>query len=129
MFKTENYTIRFKRNRTHQGDGFHTVCSIYRQNGITFLSAEIAFLHPKDRYNKITGKKVALTKALARYPNMFTKQQRKEIWEGFWKWVKGWKEVTVTLTMEQYTAAIKEAVERGRRQVKEGAVNASEKKT
>lgn len=93
MFDTKNYKVWFKRRSGIQlrRDGFDTMCNICRSDG-HFLAADIAWLHPKDKYDKITGKKVALTKALVRYPGMFNKQQRTEIWWGFWEWVRSWKE-------------------------------------
>jgi hypothetical protein len=55
------------------------------------FESAIAYLHPKDKYDKVIGKKIALTKALAKCSSVFTKKVLKEIWVAFWEWAANWK--------------------------------------
>lgn len=92
MFTINDYQISFRKShsliiRKNRGH-FDTICIIDGKHS-EYIFRGVAYLHPKDTPNRITGKKVALTKALA---NMgATKLLRTEIWNAFWKWVESWK--------------------------------------
>ena len=93
MFKTDKYKIRFQRKtnlRLKKYQGFDTYCYIY------YLGSEdkpsvigVAWLNPKDRYDKLKGKKIALVRALKNF--RIDKYERTIIWKAFWKWVESWQ--------------------------------------
>ena len=132
MFTVNEYRIVFKRrwhNRVGdhlddsyiKGDGrYDTKCEIYVQDpnmvGVGFAMVYhkeprftgIAKLHPKDKPDKIVGKKIALRDALliiemdvipiknlgditdVKYYPAFNKEVRTAIWKAFWEWVLHW---------------------------------------
>ena len=89
MFRVDNYRVSFRRSNTInlRKNNYDTVCNI--QNDITDMQYHnVAYLHPSDSYNKIIGKKIALTKTLT---NMkLNKHLRTKIWNAFWLWVESW---------------------------------------
>ncbi len=94
MFEVENYRISFHKSLPLFSEPisgrFDTVCVIDIKHCPEYPCSckGTAYLHPKDMPNKIIGKKVALTKALA---SMADKHLRTIIWKAFWKWVESWK--------------------------------------
>lgn len=79
----KEYKIKFQ----HSVGAGLTYCWIFNDNTATFT---YAILHPKDQYNRKTGRKVALNKALKElFPN--DKQARKHFWEEYFKWIGGIK--------------------------------------
>lgn len=102
MFTVNNYRISFCKNyslivpkRAQQGH-YDTCCkivdfSLVDESGEVVNKYEAtAYLHPNDKPDKIIGKKVALTKALAKIKGL-DKQKRTKIWMAFWIWVASWK--------------------------------------
>ena len=86
----KTYKIRFHRNKTPGKVEFDTHCQIFLQdveNSSPLVAIGVAHLNPKDRYNKIIGKKIALTRAL-RWN--FPKPLRKMIWAAFYKEFGRW---------------------------------------
>ena len=60
-----------------------TICQLITVDGdneIVFAQGESS-CHPKDNFNKETGRKVALQKALAKTP--FDKNQRRQVWNNY----------------------------------------------
>jgi len=57
-----------------------TICRIMDAETGREVWSAMAKLHPNDSYNKFTGKKVALTRALH---DRFPKDDRKAIWKAF----------------------------------------------
>lgn len=109
MFKCGTYKIIFQKrqNLRIEKDGkFDTTCYIWDDNNPNSVPVfeGTAYINPKDQCNKITGKKIALTKALIDHYKYipikkvkvpvwrFGKRERTEIWAAFWKWVRSWKE-------------------------------------
>ena len=94
MFRVNNYQISFRKSYslviTPKKQGrYDTVCNILDTSNSRIFEG-YAWIHPNDIPDKITGKKVALTKALE---NMgANKLTRTIIWEAFWKWVESWKQ-------------------------------------
>ena len=94
MFIVRPYRISFEKSyliktMLKNTGRFDTVCRIESETA-GLLSKGVAYIHPNDNPNKIMGKKVALTKALA---NLQTnKFIRTQIWIAFWKWIESWKE-------------------------------------
>jgi hypothetical protein len=95
MFKTDKYKITFERvSVLHNDKRFDTCCRIFNiSHPEDFIGCQIACLNPKDKYDKIIGKKIALTKTL-KYINM-DKVERAEIWQAFWEWVNSWEEQAI----------------------------------
>ena len=101
MFKTNKYKIHFKREEAHirlfnpiriePRDG--TWCFFERLDGVVSKeiqgTAKVAFLHSKDTYDKIIGKKVSLTKTMKAMD--LSKEERIKIWKAFWEWIESWK--------------------------------------
>lgn len=91
MFKTDKYKIIFERKENlqlHKGK-FDTWCYLYDINSLEIpIAKNCAWLNPKDRYDKILGKKIALTKTLD--IACLDKVERTEIWIAFWNWVESW---------------------------------------
>ena len=95
MFTAAGYKIMFKRkhNKCFQimipGIGYQnrdvTLCTV-RELERNRTIVRPAILHPEDTYNKITGKKIALTKAI----ESLDRRTRTIIWEAFWEWVESW---------------------------------------
>jgi len=86
MFRVDDdYVVEFERSRT-TGD---TECFLIRCNSVLARYSGVAKLHPKDRPDKITGKKIALQRALA--DGQLSKPERTRVWAAFWAWVKNWK--------------------------------------
>ena len=81
MFRVGEYTIRFRR----YGTGLEVTACVVTFNGVDHNG--MTTLHPKDQANKITGKKIALARALSQ---AFTKAQRTEIWDAFWEYIQSW---------------------------------------
>ncbi len=107
MFKAAGYTITFKRIwhlvRNKEGnecfareDGaiksgrYDTLCQIRVTGTSVSYWTGAAKLHPKDKPDKIIGKKIALARALDRKGEFFLKCKRKAIWKAFWAWVASW---------------------------------------
>ena len=90
MFKVGKFEVRFSKLwhgnpvTLTRSSRFDTSCCITAE-GVDFIG--IAQLHPNDQPNKITGKKVALAKALSQG---LLKPERTLIWDAFWEWVQGW---------------------------------------
>jgi len=108
MFKTDKYKITFKREEniielpfknikkdTAENFQLRTIVWCY----ITKLSepvldevhgwADSAILHPNDKYDKVIGKKIALTKNLKRMN--ISKEERTVIWQAFWEMITSWE--------------------------------------
>lgn len=60
------------------GAGTDCELIINQHDGSRLESQSSTFCHPKDTFSKITGRKVALAKAMKNVP--LTKEQRTEIW-------------------------------------------------
>lgn len=103
MFKTDKYKITFKRIKP----AFNIVCQIFDLTGKEYeviLATAASVLHPQDKYDKIKGKKIALTKAMIDHYEFkevngktvkvpiwrFDKVDRAIIWQAFWNWVDSW---------------------------------------
>ena len=88
---------------------YDTVCEIWEANDdLSSRFVGVAKLHPKDKLNKVLGKKIALLNAMIKrivwltdpitnkrekhIEWYFSKQDRTEIWKAFWVWVKSWNE-------------------------------------
>ena len=89
MFKTKNYKVTFQHKGKYctleKGD---TACYIFTNNeNIPYVG--VARLHPNDRFDKVIGKKIALTKCLTN--SGISKPERTEIWKAFWEWVTSWE--------------------------------------
>ena len=120
MFTVGGYKIVFRR-QWHQprpqsefedipdnNGRYDTVCEIWEANDDFCDFVGVAKLHPKDKLNKVLGKKIALLNAMIKrivwltdpitnkrekhIEWYFSKQDRTEIWEAFWAWVKSWNE-------------------------------------
>jgi len=88
---TGNFKISFQRQDSHIRGKVDTLCEIRRINSEnSLISSATAHLHPKDKYDKVKGKKVALTKALAKCL-LFDKIDRGCFWLDFRHWVNSWK--------------------------------------
>lgn len=116
MFKVEGYTITFKRvwyeagvdskDMIHRTGRYDTRCEICLSELEVPRCSGIARLHPKDRPDKIIGKKIALRNAIGllkvegkNYHRFLTvlqqasfsnKKVRDAIWKAFWAWVASW---------------------------------------
>jgi len=103
MFKVEGYIITFTRiwhevsvdskGIHHRTGRYDTLCQIIHVTG-NCCDTGYARLHPKDKPDKIVGKKVALHNAMCvngGWRNKFwLKSRRTAIWEAFWAWVATW---------------------------------------
>lgn len=67
----KKFAFRFMHNPEDRVTG----CEVLDDKG--FLAQGYAFCHPKDRYNKVIGRKLALRDALQ---YCFTYEERQEIW-------------------------------------------------
>lgn len=84
----EIYKIRFE--RALKTDTTYCQIYLYEANApVMVVGKGVAHLHPKDKYDKVIGKKVALTKALREH-QYFDKVMRREVWIAFWLWVGSW---------------------------------------
>ena len=94
MFKVEGYTITFKRVfislRSCRSGRYDTDCLIHPTGFSGPAWRGTATLHPKDRPDRIVGKKVALEHALKCSDEFFLKSKRTAIWKAFWQWVSMW---------------------------------------
>ena len=107
MFTVNEYKIVFKR-RWHQprpqvmfkfeyipenNGRYDTVCEIWIPELEVPLFVGVVRLHPNDKPDKITGKKLALLKAMTGTEAAYrfsAKSTRTEIWQAFWSWVSSW---------------------------------------
>ena len=83
-FNHVSYIISFAKRHDVCYDGYkqlNTVCFIKYADCDNLISAAIAFLSRKDKYNKVTGKKVSLAKALK--AAHFNLNFREHVWEQF----------------------------------------------
>jgi len=84
MFTVDKYKIDFMRLPNGA-----TLCRIRDITSEAFCSG-LATLHPNDTYDKVEGKKVALSHAMRNWKTDFDKDARTEIWQQFWLWVRTW---------------------------------------
>jgi hypothetical protein len=104
MFKIDNLKIRFM--RLSDGD---TMCEIWMIGDGSYETSPPKApdytgqvrLHPNDRPDKITGKKLALLRAMLVFPGVYkprfkAKVYRARIWEAFWAWVDSWTDCCAT---------------------------------
>lgn len=103
MFKVKDYKITFERKKvTFETGGTHkignTICKLFMATDDIPYEGN-AKLHPNDQYDKIVGKKIALTKALA--TTGLQKPERTEIWKEFWEWIDSWKTQAAMAGMEK----------------------------
>jgi hypothetical protein len=94
MFKVwQRYTVRFEKigNLQLKSGRFDTRCSIFDMMEHQVVSEGVAYLHPNDQYNRLLGKKIALTKALQKW----SRQDRTIFWRAFWEWVDTWNKKAV----------------------------------
>lgn len=85
--KGQSFHPRFNEPR------FCILCSIQRTHGEIIGHAELAFLNPVDRNDKVIGKKVALQKTMEAMH--FDKFQRTLTWKAFWAYINSWKKENV----------------------------------
>jgi len=129
MFRVENYKITFDKQwhdfsvvnnidgSLMQKSGRHnTRCHITHGNMISPTWIGKANLHPNDKVDKITGKKIALRNAMIKrwkvkvLPNdekiripvyhheFYQKSKRTKIWKAFWAWTESWKMQDILIT-------------------------------
>ena len=106
MFIVDDYQIEFWKSHSliiSKNKGrFDTVCQISdKYSGNLFKG--VAYLHPKDSYDKVIGKKIALTRALA--DMRVNRGFRTMIWRAFWEWVESWKQNYKTKKIRKYAIA------------------------
>jgi hypothetical protein len=92
MFTVGNYQISFKKSKNldvRPNNNYDTICRICSSSSNKTPFSATAFLHPNDKYDKIIGKKIALTKAISMMN--ISKDERTSIWKAFWSWVESWK--------------------------------------
>lgn len=125
MFEAAGYKIKFHRvttmvvipgiNKDENGteravERDITLCIIgilERQNYHSYCSIK----HPADVYNKIIGKKIALTGAIRQWN--LPKEVRTIIWKTFWKWVESWNpQNRMFYHMQQQQKELAEGIER-----------------
>ena len=84
MFRVDKYKIDFM--RLPNGS---TLCRIRDITSDAFCSG-LATLHPNDSYDRVEGKKIALSHAMRNWKMDFDKSMRVKIWKQFWLWVRTW---------------------------------------
>ncbi len=69
-----------------------TICRICDAATNKLITTSASIRNPIDQYDKLIGKKVALTKVLemATAHNEMTKPTRTDIWIHFWAWIASW---------------------------------------
>lgn len=81
MFQVDDYKVKFRHVKKSEFSFVkaYTECVITRNNG--FSVQEYALCHPNDQYDKNTGRKLALTRAL----KCLTKDRelRKRFWNAY----------------------------------------------
>ena len=99
MFKINNLKIYFKRTKEkiyiksldESVERDITRCYIRSEIPQSYSICRPAILNPLDQYDKLTGKKMALTKTLKASRTIgLNKMERREIWLAFWTWVASW---------------------------------------
>jgi hypothetical protein len=116
MFNAVGFKIRFERKMTlvhiksldENVRRDITFCFITapnkEENKMDILSMGMAILNPIDQYDKIVGKKLALTDALQNGNFSFGKYIRTNIWKYFWLWVSNWpSQIAVNLLKHEKT--------------------------
>ena len=92
----DNITVRFGRSEKVGDeivrclDGRKTVCYVHIVLGDSneYEYQGVAVRNPKDQNDKVTGKKLALMRALS---HGLDKATRRRIWQAFFAWVESWK--------------------------------------
>ena len=82
MFTLDDYRVSF--NHTHFDPNFdlfrgYTHCFISKDDKAEFMG--VAWCSTQDQFNKATGRKVALTRAL----KPFDKETRTRFWNAYWE--------------------------------------------
>ena len=89
IVKEYGWRISFKRvPHTSNPSRFNTLCRIQDSADKNAPLIGLAFLHPKDKPDKLTGKKIALKNAL--FMGQKDKPIRAVVWKAFWQWVEAW---------------------------------------
>jgi hypothetical protein len=75
--------IKERKYKSKRSEKPITLCVIYIND--TRYGVAMSTQNPLDKYNKLTGKKLAFERTLENCTYTFTKEDRKRIWAEFWK--------------------------------------------